>query len=203
MNSESSKFLSTKNVVYLSILTALLVVLNLLSTVFKIITNVNLTLIPIVLGGLMLGFKGGLILGAISGVMTFVFGVTGVDPFTNFLFTSHPVLTFLVCVVKTSLAGFLGGLVYDAIKGKNTLVATFVSSAIVPVVNTGVFILGALTMYDSISVLAQAQGTDVMYFLIIVCAGVNFLIEFAVNLVVAPAIHTVVRVLEKSAFKNR
>ena len=67
----NSKFFTSKNVVTLALLTALLVVLNLLGTVFKVITNVNLTLIPIVLGALLMGFKGGLILGLISGLMTF------------------------------------------------------------------------------------------------------------------------------------
>lgn len=201
MNSkeEKEKFFNTRNIVYLAVLTTLLVVLNLLGTVFKIITNVNLTLIPIVLGALLLGMRGGLILGLISGVMTFLFGVFGVDPFTNFLFTQHPVLTFLTCTVKVTVAGVLGGLVYNLIKTKNVYVATFLASAIVPIVNTAIFILGALTMHDSISVLAGGEGVGVMYFLIIMCAGVNFLIELAINVIVAPAIHTVVRVLEKRA----
>ena len=200
---KSTKFLNTKNVVYLAILTTLLVVLNLLSTVFKVITNVNLTLIPIVLGALMLGMRGGLILGLISGVMTFLFGVFGVDAFTYFLFTQHPILTFLTCTVKITVAGVLGGLVYNLLKNKNKYVATFLASATVPVVNTAIFILGALTMHDSISVLADGEGVGVMYFLIIICAGVNFLIELGVNLLVAPAIHATVNVLEKNAFKGR
>jgi hypothetical protein len=150
----------------------------------------------------MLGVKGGFILGIISGLMTFLFGVTGVDPFTQFLFVEHPVLTFLTCTVKITAAGVLGGLVYKLIANKNKLVATFVASAVVPIVNTGLFILGALTMSDSISVLASSEGVDVIYFLIVICAGVNFLIELFINMVVAPAIHTVVGVLEKSVFKK-
>ena len=200
MQNSKSSFFCTKNIVYLAILITLLVVLNLLSTVFKIITNVNLTLIPIVLGALTLGMRGGLILGGISGVMTFVFGVVGVDPFTNILFVNQPILTFLTCTVKTTAAGVLGGLTYNVLMKKNKYVATFVASAVVPVVNTAVFILGALTMYNTI---ATNFSQDVLYFLVITCAGVNFLIEFAVNLVVAPAIYTVVNVLEKTTFKNR
>lgn len=198
MNNGKEKFFSTKNVVYLAILTALLVVLNLLSTVFKVVTNVNLTLIPIVLGALLLGVRGGLILGTISGVMTFVFGVTGVDPFTNFLFNNHPVLTFLTCTVKIIVAGVLGGLVYNLLKNKNKYFATFIASAIVPIVNTLIFILGALTMYGTFSTLASGEGVSVMYYLIIMCAGLNFLIELGINLVVAPAIYTVIRVLDKA-----
>ena len=192
----NSKFFTTKNVVLLGILTALLVVLNLLSTVFKVITNVNLTLIPIVLGALLLGVRGGLILGGISGLMTFLFGVFAVDPFTNVLFTNSPVLTFLTCVVKTTLAGGVAGFIYDLLKAKNKYVAVFVASAIVPIVNTLVFILGALAMYN---VIATNFSQDVLYFLVITCAGVNFLIELAINLVVAPAIHTVIKVLDKTA----
>ena len=164
---KQEKFFSTRNIVYLAILTTLLVVLNLLGTVFKIITNVNLTLIPIVLGALLLGMRGGLILGLISGVMTFLFGVFGVDAFTNFLVTQHPVLTFLTCTVKVTVAGVLGGLVYNLLKNKNVYVATFIASAIVPIVNTAIFILGALIMHDTISVLASGEGVGVMYFLII------------------------------------
>lgn len=193
MNNQG-KFFTTRNIVYLSVFTALLIVFNLLGTVFKIVTNVNLTLIPIVLGALLLGARGGLILGVISGLMTYLFGVFNIDPFTNLLFVNHPILTFLTCTLKTTLAGFLGGLVYGVIKDKNKIVATFVASGLVPVINTGVFILGALTMYNTI---ATNFSPDVLYFLVITCAGVNFLIEFAVNLLVAPAISTVIRVLDK------
>lgn len=197
MNSSKNKFFCTKNIVYLAILTALLVVLNLLGSVFKVITSINLTLIPIVLGALLLGVRGGLILGIISGLMTFIFGVTGVDPFTNYLFTSNPFLTFMVCTVKITAAGVLGGLVYNLISKKNKYVATFVASAVVPIVNTALFILGALMMYGTIDVLAQGEGVGVIYFLVIICAGVNFLIELGINLLVAPAIHGTIKALER------
>ncbi len=191
----NSKFFTTKNVAFLGILTALLIVLNLLSTVFKVITNVNLTLIPIVLGALLLGVRGGFILGGISGLMTFLFGVFGVDPFTNTLFVNSPVLTFLTCVVKITVAGGIAGWIYDLLKTKNKYVAVFVASALVPVINTALFIVGALTMYN---VIATNYSQDVLYFLVITCAGINFLIELAINLVVAPAIHTTIRVLDKT-----
>ena len=69
------------------------------------------------------------------------------------------------------------------------------AAGVVPIVNTAVFIIGALTMYN---VIATNFSENVLYFLVIVCAGVNFLIEFAVNLLVAPAIHAVIRVLDKT-----
>jgi LytS/YehU family sensor histidine kinase len=127
--------------------------------------------------------------------MTFLFGVTGVDGFTHILFENSPVLTFLTCTVKIIVAGMLGGLVYGWLKEKNKYVAVFVASAIVPIVNTAIFILGALAMYDTI---ASNFSEDVMYFLVITCAGVNFLIELGINLLVAPAIHSIIKVIDKS-----
>lgn len=197
MNNEN-KFLNTKNVVYLAILTTLLIVFNLLGTVFKVITNVNLTLIPIALGALILGVRGGLILGLISGAMTFIFGVTALDPFTNFLFSVHPVITFLICIVKITVAGVVSGLIYKALNKKNKYVATFIASGIVPVINTGLFILGMFTMPETLNELAGAQGVSAVYYLIILCAGVNFLIEFAISLFLSPAIFTVNKVIEKN-----
>lgn len=200
----TQKFFCTKNIVYLSILTALLVVLNLIGTVFKIVTNINLTLIPIALGALILGMRGGLILGLISGLMTFIFGVSGVDGFTNILFSHHPIITFLLCIVKITAAGVLGGLIYKLLKDKNKYLATFIASAIVPIINTAIFIFGSLIfMYDTFSAFAVGEGVSVVYYLLILCAGTNFIIEFAISLLVSPAIYSVVGVLEKNVFNNR
>lgn len=198
MNNNKQRFFNSKNVVSLGLLTTLLVVLNLLSTVFKIITNVNLTLIPIVLGALLMGMRGGFILGLISGLMTFLFGVIGVDGFTHVLFVNSPILTFLTCTVKITLAGLLAGWIFSLLKNKNKYFATFIASAIVPIVNTSIFILGALCMYETIETIATNFSSNVLYFLVITCAGINFLIELGINLLVAPAIYSVIKVLDKN-----
>jgi len=191
METNENKFFTAKNIVYLAILTALLVVLNLLSTVFKVITSVNLTLVPIVIGALILGVRGGAILGLISGIMTFLFGVFGTDVFTNFLFIDHPIITFFTCTVKTTAAGALSGLVYYLLKNKLKYLGTFIASAVAPIVNTGIFILGALLMSDTLTANFIADGTTVIYFLVVTCAGINFLIELGVNIILAPVIYKV------------
>ena len=198
MKTENNKFFSTKNVVYLAILTALLVVFYLLGTVFKIVTNVNLTLIPIALGSLILGVRGGLILGVISGLLTFLFGVVNIDPFTNILFVHHPVITFLICVLKITIAGVVSGVVYKLVKTKNEKLACFISSGVVPIINTGLFILGMFTMPEMLNGFASDNGVSAIYFLVIMCAGVNFLIEFAISIIFAPVVFNVTKVLERN-----
>ena len=73
----------------------------------------------------------------------------------------------------------------------------FAAAAVAPITNTGLFILGALLMSDTLSANFVADGSTVLYFLVIVCAGVNFLFELALNLIVTPSISSVVQAVKK------
>lgn len=191
-------FFSARRLTWLAILSALVVVLQLWGSQIKILgVSMNLSLVPIVLGAIMLGVWGGAILGFINGLVVLIAGITGMDPFTNFLFSYHPVLTAFTCIVKTTLAGVLSGLVYNLVKNKHKYLGTFLSSVIVPVVNTTVFILCALLMSNTVSML-MGDSPSVIYFLVIGCAGINFLIELALNLVLAPALYRVICAIERS-----
>ncbi|MBQ9116377.1 MAG: ECF transporter S component [Clostridia bacterium] len=179
----------------LAVLTAIVLVLQLTGTGIKIpvpgTTSISLTLVPIVLGAMILGPAGGAWLGFMFGLVTYVMGATGADGFTFILFSDHPILTALVCFGKGICAGLFAGLVYKALMKVNPLVATFVSAAVAPIANTGLFILGALTMSDTLGANFVADGTTVIYFLVIGCAGLNFIFEFILNMVVAPALNVV------------
>jgi hypothetical protein len=71
----------------------------------------------------------------------------------------------------------------------------FIAAASAPIANTGLFILGGLAMSGTLSNNFVAEGSTVIYFLIIVCAGINFLLEFALNLIVSPAIHRIIYIV--------
>ena len=77
---------------------------------------------------------------------------------------------------------------------------TFAAAAVAPVVNTGLYILGALLMSDTIAASGFADGMSALYFLVVIAAGVNFLVEFAVNLAVSPAIYAVVGAIGRRAY---
>lgn len=177
----------------LAVLTALVLVLQLTGTAIKLPggTSISLTLVPIVLGAMILGPIGGAWLGFMFGLIVYVMGATGADPFTFVLFSDHPLLTAMVCFGKGICSGLFAGLAYKALIKINPLVATFVSAAIAPITNTGLFVLGALTMSDTLSANFVADGSTVLYFLVIVCAGINFIFEFVLNMVVAPALNII------------
>ena len=190
------KFFSAKRVTGLAVLLALVIVLQLWGNNIKIgATGLSFVLVPIVLGGVLFGPSAGAFLGLVFGFITLMYGVTGADPFTAVLFAEHPFLTSAVCLFKGTAAGLAAGLLFRLIEKKNGYVGVFVASAAAPVVNTGLFILGALLMSDTLSANFVADGSTVLYFLIIGCAGINFLVELAINLMLSPAMYSVIRVV--------
>lgn len=184
----------------LAVLTAIVLVLQLCGIAIPLpflATPVSLVLLPIALGAMKSGPIAGMWLGAVFGVITVIGGVSGRDAFTSILFADHPLITILLCMAKAMLAGLACGLVYKALKKKNEYLALYTASIITPVVNTGVFILGGLLMSDTMKSNFVADGQTVIYFLVIGCAGLNFVFELLVNILFAPALRRVLDVLEK------
>lgn len=194
---KEKSFFTAKNVTILGVLTAIIVVLQIFGSYFKIGTiSLSFVLVPIVIGGILTGVIGGTILGFIFGVITLVMGVVGADQFTFILFSDHPFLTTLTCVIKGSAAGFMSGFVYKLLKDKNLTLSTFAASAVAPIVNTGLFIVGAFCMADTLNSNFVAENSNVVYFIFIGCAGINFLIELAINLVLAPSVCKIIKAVK-------
>ena len=185
--------------VQMALLTAIIMALHFSGVAIPAFgTKISLVLIPIAMGAMLLGPAAGAILGFVYGVTVFVsLGVLHMDPFTAILFDNNPVMTFLICTVKTTAAGLVAGYVYRALSKKNALLAVFVAAALVPTINTGVFVLGCFIIYNTISQVAAGNGYSPVYFILIVCAGVNYALELAINLIFSPALERITRVFTK------
>ncbi len=194
------KGFSARNLAYFAVLLALVIVLQCCGGFFRIgATSLSFVLVPIVLGGILLGWIAGALLGFAFGFIVLMYGVAGADVFTAALLADSPAMTVIICLVKGVAAGVVPALLYKLIARKNTFVAAIVASLSAPIMNTGLFIVGCLIISGTIAKVAEIGSmNEVVYFLFIGCAGWNFIIEFAINLVLAPAIHRVVLVAEKS-----
>lgn len=194
------KFFSARNITYLAVLLALVIVLQVFSGYFKVgTTALSFVLVPIVLGGMILGVTGGAILGFAFGLVVIFDALGGLDPFTFLLLTASPascVLTVILCIVKGTAAGVGSALIFKALYSKNKYIATFAASAAAPLLNTGIFVVGALCMGGTLNQTFAALGLDVtgysvFYIVFVLCVGINFFVEFAINLICAPAIFIV------------
>ena len=192
---EKQKFFTSKNITFLGVLTALIIVLQVLGSNIVVFGTVRLSfvLVPIVLGAIMLGVRGGVFLGFVFGLITIIMGAVGADLVTYVLLNESPFLCVATCLVKAVCAGLISALTYKAVSVRNKTIALFVSAIVAPVVNTGLFILGALAMGNVLNDNFVANGETLIHFLIIGCAGINFLVELSINVVLAPALRVVLK----------
>ena len=198
---EAKKGFTTREITGTAILLALVIVLQAFGGSVSIgAVQLNFTLIPIVLGAILFGKWSGSLLGFACGVVVLVQVIMGLSPFYVVIWANNPVVTVFTCVVKTTVAGFLAGLAYELIAKKNSLAAVFTASAIVPVVNTALFIVGCLCINKSIGIFQDSiemGGMNILVFILVGLVTFNFFIELAINLVVSPALHRVIGVVEK------
>ncbi len=201
------RFFTAKNIAYLAVLLALVIVLQIWASAIPVGqtgATLNFSLVPIVLGAILLGPLGGMFLGLACGIVVLIqVIVLAGNPFYLAIWTNSPVVTTFTCIVKTTAAGLVAGIVYRLIAKKNSLVAVFVASALVPVINTGLFIVGCLCMSGTIGDFGGVGGFDLFVFILVGLVSFNFFIEFAINLALSPAIHRVVTVVERQLYKNK
>lgn len=208
MEKVKKTFFTAKNIATIGILMALVIVLQMFCGSINIagLITLNFSLIPIVLGAIVLGPVAGALLGFANGIVILIQVILTPTGFYYIIWTYSPIITTLICIVKTTVAGFVGGIVFRLISKKNTLAATFTAAAIVPVINTALFVLGCLCMTDTILIYQDTMPDyDGMNIFVFICVGivtVNFFIEFALNLIVSPALNSVYRVVEKQ-FNNK
>lgn len=189
---EKRRFFTAKTVAGLALLCALAVVLQgTLGSISIGAVSLNFALIPIVLSAVLFGALGGGIVGFACGAVTLFQVIAGGAPFYVLIWEHSPVITTVLCLTKTTVAGIVAGIVFALIK--NRRVGVFVASAIVPTVNTALFILGCLAMKNTISLIAE--GKNILLFILVSIVTFNFFIELLINVICAPALDEVIRVV--------
>ena len=201
-------FFSAKRVTGMAVLLALVIVLQgALGTIMIGAVQLNFTLIPIVLGAILYGPAVGGILGFACGLVVLIQVMMGGSPFYMVIWTNTPFVTTLTCLVKTTVAGVVAGWLFRILSKKYTLIGVFVASATVPILNTGLFILGCLCMNDSIvlfqNMLPDFIGMNPFIFILVVLVTFNFFVELTINLVLSPMLYRVIGIVDKKFQKEK
>ena len=181
----------TLRMVQIALLMALEVVLTLLYIPVGTI-NLNFGLVPIVIAAIFLGPLAGMLIGCVSGAVTAIQVLTVPSLFNTFLVTVNPIAACVISVIKTAVAGLLVGFVYRLMNKlcKFSLINTLVSSALCPVVNSGIFAVGMFAFFSD-ALLADATLStygSVLAIVFVGLIGVNFIVEFIVTTLISPAL---------------
>ena len=183
--------MSTKTMVLGAVMTALVILVQLISTYTTFFGpfSTALALIPIAIGAAMCGMGIGTWLGFIFGVVVLATGGAA-------LFFAFNILGTVITVLgKGAACGFAAGLVYKLLKKFNLTVAAIVSAIVCPIVNTGIFLLGsAIFFLPSADQIAAQLGLGVSGMAVFwALAMANFIFEISASIVLSPVI---VRLLE-------
>ena len=188
---------SVRRMTGLSLLTAIIAVLTVLGNFVRFGPfPITLALAPIIIGAAMYGPSAGAILGGVFGLVTLLqrpcrLGRRHGDiPDGRAACGMHP-----WCVLKGAGAGWLAGLAYRLAARKSGLVGVIAAGIVCPVVNTGLLLPVCFSSSRPRWRAGQA-GRGVLYFVIFGLTGVNFLVELAVNLVLASGITQIIKYTE-------
>ena len=201
------KNLSTKKLVGLASLAALVVVLQLLSNYIQFgPVSITLALIPMVVGAVLYGPTAGFGLGALMGIIILT------APSTSLFLNYNLPGTIILCILKTGLAGLASGWVYKGLIRVNVLgkakfpVAIITATLVAPIINTGLFILGTAVLFQGlgfkneagefVELVPSAGGFGKAFSAAVgFVVFTNFIVEFAVSVVLSPSIVYLFKIL--------
>ncbi len=193
---ENKKF-DTKKLVGIAMMAAVVVVVQALCLGLKFlgVFSLTLTMVPIVVGAALYGWKAGAIFGLLFGALTL---------FDAALFWAfNPLATIAVCLIKGAAAGASAGLFYKLFAKKSDMLGTVMAAIISPIVNTGIFVLGCLAFFveplKALTIGTEWENGNFIAFLLVGIVGVNFIIEFVINVVLSPVIVRIIRIAKKTA----
>ena len=183
--------MSTQTMVLGAMMTALVVVFQCLATYTTFFGpfSTAIGLIPIVIGAAMCGPLMGAWLGLTFGVVVIATGGA------NLFFAFSIVGTLVTVLAKGISCGFVAGLVHKLLTKWNKTVAVVAASAICPIVNTGIFLIGSAIFFMPFAekiadlLLLEKAGFEVF----VALALGNFIFEIGMNAVLSPVI---VRILD-------
>ena len=197
MNYHMKRKMSTKTMVLGAVMTALVILLQLLGTYTTFFGpfSTALALVPIIIGAALCGAGVGAWLGLVFGVIVLVTG--GAALFLAFNIPG----TLITVLVKGMACGLVAGLVYKLLRRWNDTVAVFVAALLCPLTNTAVFLLGSALFFlpyaDAIAQTLKMNVSGMALFWALAMG--NFLFEIALSIVLSPVVVRLLQIKKKSA----
>ena len=152
-------------------------------------TSITLILPVVVIGGALCGPLVGAWLTVIPNITAFAEA--------GIFMTYSPAGCIATLLLKGLLAGFVAGVVYKVLSKKHPIGAVTCSAILAPVINSGVYVLGCyLFIWDQLVSIAGEKGVGIGL-LIFGLAGLNFIIELVLNVVLCPSILRIIQIATK------
>lgn len=153
--------------------------------------SVTFLTVPVAVGAIILGPKGGAICGLAFGVTSFMQALQGTSPFSAMLMSINPVGLAITCFIPRILEGWLCGLIFAALRKRWKNASYFLASLSCPLLNTLLFMSSLVIFFyntEYIQGFASALGVTNPFAFVIAFVGVQGTVEAVVCFVVASAV---------------
>lgn len=184
------KKINTRELTVLGLLTALLLVMAYTPLGYLNVgpLAISFNMIPVAIAGITLGPIGGMIVGGVFGITSFLqcIGVGGTSAMGAILFDINPVLAFVQRFVPRALMGLCVGYIYRFVKKiSNGYVACTVSGFFAAFLNTAFFMSALVLLFGNTEYLkGLIDGRNIIVF---ICAfvGVNAVFEMLASTIIS------------------
>ncbi len=192
-----NKRISAEKIALTAMMTALVIVFQLLATLFPLIFgpfHSAIGLVPLAIGAMLCGPFAGAWLGFVFSLVVLFSG--GATFFMNFSIPG----TIITVITKTTVCGFVCGALYKTLGEKYNIAGAVISAISCPVVNTGFFLLGSgIFFMPYVEEIAQSSGaTTVGFSVFIAMAFANFIFELGLCTVLSPVMVRILKIRKKT-----
>ena len=189
--SNNTRKVSTRTLVELALLTAIIVVMSFtpIGYLKTPIVEITFITIPVVVGAILVGPAAGAFLGGVFGLTSFI-QCFGMSQFGAMLLSINPFWTFIICFVPRVLMGWLCGIIFRAMlkcdRTKFKLWAYGVGAFSGAALNTILFVITLVVLFGRTDFILSIG--DTLPKLIAAIVGLNGVIEAVVCTIVGAAV---------------
>lgn len=179
--------------VLIALLTAIMIILSTTPLGYlKIgLLEITLNVIPLGIAAVSLGTVGGLAVGAVFGITSFLqcLGIGGASPLGTVLLEINPVLTFILCLLPRVLVGLITGLLHKPMAKKfGNKIPCFITGFLAALLNTVLFMSALVLFFGKTDYLQELiAGRNIIVF---ICAfvGINAVFEMIASTLITGAV---------------
>ena len=155
---------------------------------------ITLNVIPLGIAAIALGPTGGLAMGAVFGITSFLqcIGVGGVSAMGAALFQLNPVLAFVQRFVPRVLDGLIIGLLHKfMVKKIGEKISCFITGFLAAFLNTALFMGALVLLFGNTTYLQELMGGKNVIVFICTFVGINAIFEILASTVITGSIGSV------------
>ncbi len=179
--------------VLIALLTAIMIILSTTPLGYlKIgLLEITLNVIPLGIAAVSLGPVGGLAVGAVFGITSFLqcLGIGGVSPMGAILLEINPILTFILCLLPRILVGLITGLLHKPMTKKaGNKIPCFITGFLAALLNTILFMGSLVLLFGKTDYVQELiAGRNIIVF-ICTFVGINAVFEMIASTLITGAI---------------